>query len=89
VSRWSAALGRRLYGEPPGPDAPPVEGLLHLRRILVRGLPVSVVLYTAAGLLVGSTVTWAVLAVVSLLQLCAIAWIGRRIGRDRSPTGLE
>jgi hypothetical protein len=89
VSRWSSAISRRLYGEPPGSDALPVEGLLYLRRILVRGLLVSGVLYTLSGLLVGSTVTWAVLAVVSLLQPCAIAWISRRIGRERSPTGLE
>jgi hypothetical protein len=80
----SSSLRTRFYGEPPGPDAAPIERVLYVRRILVRLLLVALPLYLAAALAIATSTTWAALGVVTLLQLFTIAWISRDIRRRRS-----
>jgi hypothetical protein len=89
VARWPSALRARLYGERPSPQAPPLERLLYVRRIMIRLLLVYIVIYAVAGILIATAVTWAALGFVGLIQLFTIALISRSIRQQRSPTGLD
>lgn len=89
VSRSSASLRTRFYGEPPGPDASPLQRVLHVRRILVRFLLAALPLYLAVALAVATSTAWAALGLVTLLQVLTIAFLSRelrRLRRERETT---
>jgi hypothetical protein len=87
VSGWSSALRTRIYGEPPGPGATPLAGLLYTRRVLARLLLAATPLYLAAGLAIEGATTWGAVGFMALIQLCGIALLGHQIRKERSRSG--
>jgi hypothetical protein len=84
-------LATRLYGHPPGPDAPRLEKLIWVRRTAYYGTAWTWVLIAAVFVLtISSPVGWIVLAVCGSVWLSGFASINLRIRRERErgPRGL-
>jgi hypothetical protein len=74
-------MGFRMFGEPPGRDAPEEARLRWTRRFYLRPLPVALAVYGLAVLVASETWQYAVLAAAALFWLQGLVSISLRIRR--------